>query len=87
MAGAIALYQIEQAFESHELIVTGDWAFERGIERVTAPSRTAGPCQPRTQRALLILRRAGDARWRYARHDERPPECPRTPSAMTDSIL
>ncbi|HVT40103.1 MAG TPA: DUF4440 domain-containing protein [Gemmatimonadaceae bacterium] len=67
MAGAIALYQVEQVFDSVELVVTGDWAFERGIERITVTQRSGGAAQSRTQRVLLILRRGADGRWRYAR--------------------
>lgn len=67
MGAAVALYTVEQALESLELVIAGDWAFERGVERVTVTPRGAGPAQTRVQRALLILHRGGDGKWRYAR--------------------
>jgi ketosteroid isomerase-like protein len=47
--------------------VSGDWAFERGIERITVTPLEGGDSQTATRRALLILHRHGDGRWRYAR--------------------
>ena len=67
MAAALAKYVVEQAFESTELIVAGDWAFERGVESVRATPREGGPAVSRSQRAFLILRRDAAGRWRYAR--------------------
>ena len=67
MAAALAKYVVEQAFESTELIVAGDWAFERGVESVSATPREGGPAVSRSQRAFLILRRDAGGRWRYAR--------------------
>jgi uncharacterized protein (TIGR02246 family) len=67
MAGALEVYSVEPAFESLELIVSGDWAFERGIERMRVTSRAGGAVQVRAQRALIVLRRDADGRWRYAR--------------------
>jgi uncharacterized protein (TIGR02246 family) len=67
MQAALARYSIEQAFEPIETVVSGDWAFERGIERITiAPVDGAAP-QSMRRRALLILHRGGDGQWRYAR--------------------
>jgi uncharacterized protein (TIGR02246 family) len=67
MRAALLRFRIEQNFEPIETIVTGDWAFERGIESMTVTPIAGGPSQTMEQRALLILRRGADGRWRYAR--------------------
>jgi ketosteroid isomerase-like protein len=67
MRGAMQRYQIEQSFEPLETVVSGDWAFERGIERAVVTPVGGGPSQTMTQRALLILRRDAEGLWRYAR--------------------
>ena len=67
MSVALARHSVEQAFEAMETVVSGDWAFQRGIERIRATPRDGGAPVTATQRALLILHRGGDGRWRYAR--------------------
>ena len=67
MRGAIARYHIAQSFEPSETVIAGDWAFERGLERMTVTPIDGGPAQTLSQRALLILRRGDDGQWRYAR--------------------
>jgi uncharacterized protein (TIGR02246 family) len=81
MRGALARYDVAPAFDSLELIVAGDWAFERGIEQMRVAPRTGGDAQTRTQRALLLMRRDEDGRWRYARGMRNaPPDVPASPS-------
>ena len=67
MRGALAQFHVAQSFEPIETVTAGDWAFERGIERMTVTPLAGGPERTMTQRALLILRRGSDGRWRYAR--------------------
>lgn len=67
MGAALAKYAITQSYDPIETIVSGDWAFQRGIERIRAVPRDGGPIQDVAQRGLLILRRGEDGRWRYAR--------------------
>ena len=67
MSAALARHSVEQAFEAVETVVSDDWAFQRGIERIQATPRDGGATITATQRALLILRRDSDGRWRYAR--------------------
>jgi ketosteroid isomerase-like protein len=67
MAAALAKHTVEQRFERLELIVAGEWAIERGIERVMATPRSGGEPVKRAQRALLVSRRGTDGRWRYTR--------------------
>jgi ketosteroid isomerase-like protein len=67
MRAAMQQFRIEQHFETEETVIAGDWAFERGVETMTVTALAGGPSRTMTQRALLILRRGTDQRWRYAR--------------------
>jgi len=67
MRDALARYHIEQGFEPVETVIAGDWAFERGVERMTVTPVGGGPPQTMAQRAFLVLRRGADGQWRYAR--------------------
>lgn len=67
MSAALARFTIEQSFEPIETVVAGDWAFERGVERMRVTPLDGGPPRDMSQRALLILHRGRDGRWRYAR--------------------
>ena len=67
MRAALERFQIEQNFEPLETVIAGDWAFERGLERMDVTPLAGGPTQTLTQRALLILRRAEDGQWQFAR--------------------
>lgn len=67
MRAALERYHVEQSFEPAETIVAGDWAFERGLERITVTPVGGGATQTVTQRALLILRRGADGQWQFAR--------------------
>src|SRR4051812_43418312 len=67
MRGALTRFHIEQTFEPVESAIAGDWAFERGLERMTVTPVGGGPPQTIAQRAFLILRRGADGQWQYAR--------------------
>jgi len=68
MSAALTKYAaVTQRYEPHETIIAGDWAFQRGIEYLRVVPYDGGPAQEMRQRALLILRRGTDGRWRYAR--------------------
>lgn len=67
MRAALDRFTIEQRFDPIETVVAGDWAFERGTEHMTVTPLAGGAPQTMSQRALLILRRGPDGRWRYAR--------------------
>jgi uncharacterized protein (TIGR02246 family) len=67
IGAALSKYAITQSYDPIETVVTGDWAFQRGIERIRAVPREGGSVQEVTQRGLLVLRRGEDGRWRYAR--------------------
>jgi uncharacterized protein (TIGR02246 family) len=67
MGAALARFSVSQSYEPAETVVAGDWAFQRGIERIRAVPKGGGPAHESSHRALLILRRGADGRWRYAR--------------------
>lgn len=67
MGAAMSRYAITQRYEPIETVVSGEWAFQRGIEHIHGVPRDGGAPHDAQQRALLILRRGADGRWRYAR--------------------
>ena len=67
MGAVLTRYSVSQSYEPIETIIAGDWAFQRGIERIRVVPKGGGAPQETTQRALLILRRGADGGWRYAR--------------------
>ena len=67
MAAALERNRVEQSFQPIETVIAGDWAFERGLERITVTPLDGGPPRSGEQRALLILRRGEDGKWRFAR--------------------
>lgn len=67
MRAALERFHVQQRFDPVETVIAGDWAFERGIESMTVTPIAGGAPQTRAQRALLILHRGADGRWRYAR--------------------
>lgn len=81
MGAALAKFSVSQAYEPAETVIAGDWAFQRGIERLRVVPKGGGPAQEHTQRALVILHRGTDGRWRYARGmtNGLPPASPSNP--------
>lgn len=60
-------YELLQEFVCDELVVRGDLAFMRGVERNQLIPRAEGDPVTVQQRAFSILRRSADGRWRFAR--------------------
>jgi len=52
---------------SSEIVVTGDWAFDRGTYRWTTKPKKGGAPRNEGGTYLVILRRESDGRWRVAR--------------------
>jgi len=67
MRGAVERFDIVQSFEPIETVIAGDWAFERGIERMTLTPREGGDKREIEQRTLLIERKGEDGKWKFAR--------------------
>lgn len=60
-------YEFLQDFDCHELVVRGDLAFMRGLERNRLVPRDGGDTMEVEQRAFSVMRRGVDGRWRFAR--------------------
>src|SRR4051794_25399371 len=57
LTGALSRFDIEQSFDVEETVVMGEWAFQRGTERMRLRPVGGGPETRMEQRALLIMRR------------------------------
>jgi ketosteroid isomerase-like protein len=66
--------QVEQSFDAVETVVNGDSGYQRGVERLRLVPLDGSATRQITQRALLILARGEDGRWRYARAMTNAPE-------------
>jgi uncharacterized protein (TIGR02246 family) len=62
-----AAYQLLQTFDCSELIIRGDLALLRGLERNRLIPRAGGDTTIVIQRAFSVVRRSADGRWRFAR--------------------
>jgi uncharacterized protein (TIGR02246 family) len=62
-----ANYQLLQDFDCYELIIRGDLAFMRGMERNKLIPHAGGDTTTVLQRAFSVLRRSADGQWRFAR--------------------
>jgi len=71
-AAVLQTHRITPVFEREEQIVDGDLAFERGWDVQTVESRADGTTRTQRSRVFLILRRAPDGRWRFARGMSQP---------------
>lgn len=60
-------FDLEQGFESVELLVRGDLAVLRGVEHNHLVPADGGPPVEQTQRAVSVLARGADGRWLFAR--------------------
>ncbi len=53
--------------KSEEIVVSGDWGFDRGTYRYTETPRAGGATVVREGNYLWLARREPDGAWRYAR--------------------
>lgn len=60
-------YRMRQDFECTELILSGRWAFVRGVEHNELTPRGGGESVEVRQRAFSVLHRGDDGEWRFAR--------------------
>lgn len=58
---------VQQAVESEETIVAGEWAFDRASVHTTISSRKGGDTKQFDSRTVTILRKQGGLGWRVAR--------------------
>ena len=75
MAAFFESYRLDQEFQREEIVVSGDFAFVRGMEsNRMIPRDGCLPLEVR-QRAFSILFRGADRAWRFARGmTNKPPE-------------
>lgn len=62
-----AQFEVDQDFQRQELIVSGEWAFARGLEINRVTPRVGGAEIVRRQRAFTVMNRGDDGQWRFAR--------------------
>ena len=67
LAGVFARFRFTQRFERAELVIRGDLAFMRGMERNTLYPIDGSPPTAQEQRAFSVMRRGPDGRWRFWR--------------------
>lgn len=61
-------FRLEQTFREEELTVAGNFAVARGTLCIEASPKDGGPPQRLVgHRALMVLQRGQDGRWRFAR--------------------
>ena len=72
LAATLAAYEVIPEFEREERMVSDDLAFDRGWDVQRFRPRTGGDLQSQRQRVFLVLRRAQDGRWRFARGITQP---------------
>lgn len=63
----LAKFIFSQKYDCYELILRGDIAFIRGLERNTKIPREGGTAIFTRQRAFSIVRQSRDGKWRFAR--------------------
>ena len=63
----LAKYIFSQKYDCYELILRGDIAFIRGLERNTKVPREGGTAIFTRQRAFSIIRQSKDGKWLFAR--------------------
>ncbi len=70
----LAEYKMQQDYQCQEMIITGDWAFLRGLELNTLTNKATGDVRISKQRAFSVLQKDGQGQWRFARGmTHRPP--------------
>jgi uncharacterized protein (TIGR02246 family) len=67
MASGLAQMDIQPAGEILELVVAGEWAWQRARLTVTVTPRHGGPTHRRSGETLTILHREAGGRWVIAR--------------------
>lgn len=63
----LAQFELHPQFDCQELIISGNWAFMRGMEVNHLTPRNGDETVVRRQRAFSVLRREANGKWLYAR--------------------
>ena len=69
LSGWWDLVAVEQATgSSEEIVVAGDWAFERHYDSAIYTSKASGEAQHRYFKGIFMLRKQADGSWKIARY-------------------
>lgn len=60
-------FQVQIQYDSQEIVVSGDWAFDRGTYKHKLTPRQGGPAMEETGKYLWLFRRDPDGSWKQAR--------------------
>jgi uncharacterized protein (TIGR02246 family) len=60
-------YEYAESWSSEEVVVSGDWAFDRGTFTATLTPKAGGEPIQDGGRYIWILKRQADGSWKYAR--------------------
>jgi uncharacterized protein (TIGR02246 family) len=60
-------FAVQVEYDSQEIVVFGDWAFDRGTERYTVTPKAGGPPIEKSGNYLYIYRRQIDGSWKQSR--------------------
>lgn len=67
MAGFFDQFDVEVTYASDEIVVSGDWAFDRGSARQTLRPKDGSPEMTEEAKYLWLYRRDQDGTWKHAR--------------------
>lgn len=67
MAGFFDQFDVEVSYASDEVVVMGDWAFDRGSARQVLKPKDGSPGMSEEATYLWLYRRGEDGSWRHAR--------------------
>ena len=62
-----AAFDVQIQYTSSEIVVAGDWAFDRGVYRQTLTPRQGGTPLQETGKYLWVYRRTPEGSWKQAR--------------------
>src|SRR5262245_61585799 len=60
-------FAVQVEYNSQEIVVFGDWAFDRGTERYTLTPKAGGAPIRKSGNYLYVYQRQGDGSWRQSR--------------------
>lgn len=67
MRGFFNAFAVAIRYSSSEIVVSGDWAFDRGTFRQTLTPKSGGPALADSGKYLWVYRRDSDGKWRQTR--------------------
>jgi len=60
-------YAVQVEYKSQEIVVAGDWAFDRGTERYTLTPKAGGTPIQKSGNYLYVYQRQADGSWKQSR--------------------